>query len=105
MAKIVYEDAEAKTVGTASDRDNTIAGFTAGVAATLAAAAITTAHTGTVVRQPDSETYTASLRCHDVNGELYMANFSRGQVTLTSYSDDAIRTAVDTWADTVPGLA
>jgi len=26
-------------------------------------------------------------------------------VTLTSYSDEAIRTAVDTWADTVPALA
>jgi hypothetical protein len=105
VAKIVYEDAEAKSVGTASDRYNTVAGFNAGVAATLAAAAITTAHTGTAVRQPDSEIYTASLRCHDVNGELYMVNFSRNQVTLTSYTDDAIRTAVDTWADTVPALA
>jgi len=105
VAKIVYEDAEAKSVGTASDRYNTIAGFNAGVAATLAAAAITTAHGGTAIRQPDSETFTATLRCHDPNGEVYMVNFGRGQVTLTSYSDDAIRTAVDTWADTVPALA
>jgi hypothetical protein len=105
-ARIVYEDAAAKSVGTASDRYNTIAGFNAGVAATLAAAAITTAHNGTAVRQPDSETYAAAtLRCHDVNGELYMVNFSRNQVTLTSYSDDAIRTQVDTWADTIPALA
>ena len=104
-ARIIYEDSAAKSVGTASDRYNTIAGFNAGVPATLAATAITTAHTGTAVRQPDSETYAATLRCHDVNGELYMINFSRNQVTLTSYSDDAIRTAVDTWADTVPALA
>jgi hypothetical protein len=41
-AKIVYEDVNAKSVGTASDRYNTIAGFNAGIAATLAAAAITT---------------------------------------------------------------
>jgi hypothetical protein len=34
-----------------------------------------------------------------------MVNFSRNQVTLTSYSDDAIRTQVDTWADTIPALA
>jgi hypothetical protein len=104
-AKIVYEDTNAKSVGTASDRYNTIAGFNAGIAATLAAAAITTAHTGTAVRQPDNETYAATLRCHDVNGEIYMVNFSRDQVTLTSYSDDAIRTQVDTWADTIPALA
>jgi hypothetical protein len=26
-------------------------------------------------------------------------------VRITSYEDDAIRTAVETWADTVPALA
>jgi hypothetical protein len=34
-----------------------------------------------------------------------MVNFNRDRVTLTSYSDEAIRTAVETWADTVPALA
>jgi hypothetical protein len=34
-----------------------------------------------------------------------MLNFSRDRVTLTSYSDEAIRTSVETWADTVPALA
>jgi hypothetical protein len=32
-------------------------------------------------------------------------NFSRDLVTLTSFSDDAIQSKVETWADTVPALA
>jgi hypothetical protein len=103
--RLVYEDAEANSVGTASHRFNTLAGFNAGVTALLAAAAVSTAHAGTVVHDAENDSFTATLRCHDANGELYMLNFSRNRVTLTSYSDDAIRTSVETWADTVPALA
>jgi hypothetical protein len=51
------------------------------------------------------DAFLATLKCHDANGELYMINFSRDRVTITSYSDDAIRTNVETWADTVAALA
>jgi len=104
-ARVVYEDANAKTIGVASHRFNTLAGFNAGVTALLAAAAVTNAHGGSAVHAAENDAFTATLRCHDANGELYMVNFSRGRVTLTSYSDEAIRTAVETWADTVAGLA
>jgi hypothetical protein len=104
-ARIVYEDTNAKTVGTATHRFSTLAGFNAGVTALLAAAAVTTAHAGTASHDTGTDGFSATLRCHDANGELYMLNFSRDQVTLTSYSDEAIRTAVETWADTVPALA
>jgi hypothetical protein len=104
-AKLVYEDVEAKTVGNGSHKFNTIAGFNAGVTALLAAAAVTTAHAGTALHDSENDSFSATLRCHDANGELYMVNFSRTRVTLTSYADEAIRTAVETWADTVPALA
>jgi hypothetical protein len=103
--KIVYEDSNAKNIGNDSAKYNTIAGFTAGATALLASAANIAAHGGTAIRDSEHETYAATLRCHDANGELYFVNFSRNQVTLTSYSDDTIRTAVETWADTVPALA
>ena len=48
-------------------------------------------------RQPSSAT-TRTANCTSVT-------FSRDQVTLTSYSDDAIRTKVETWADSVAALA
>ena len=104
-ARIAYEDALAKNVGTCSHRFNTLAGFTAGVPALLAAAAVSTAHGGTALHDAGTDAFTATLRCHDSNGELYNVTFSRDRVSITSYSDEAIRTAVETWADTVPALA
>jgi hypothetical protein len=104
-AKTVYEDVDAKTVGNGSHKFNTIAGYNAGVTALLAATAVTTAHAGTALHDDENDTFTATLKCHDANGELYMLNFSRNRVTLTSYADEAIRTAVETWADSVAALA
>jgi hypothetical protein len=59
---------------------------------------------GSPVRDFDNEKYTSTLKCRDPNGELYFANFSRDRVTLASYSDEAIRSRVETWADTVAAL-
>jgi hypothetical protein len=105
VAKVVYQDALAKTVGKDSGSYNTIAGFNAGAAAILADTALTAAHGGTPVRDPANETYSATLRCRDPNGEIYMVTFGRDSVNLSSYSDDAIRTKVETWADSVAALA
>ena len=104
-AKMVYEDGNAVTIGIASHRFNTIAGYNAGVTALLAAADVTTAHTGTALHDAENDAFSATLKCHDANGELYMVNFSRDRVTLNSYADEAIRIAVETWADTVAALA
>jgi len=104
-AKFVYQDADAKTVGRGTETYSTLAGFTAGVSAVLANAANVTAHAGTIARSPDADSYSATLRCHDPNGELYLVNFSRQQVTISSYEDDAIRTRIETWADGVAALA
>ena len=60
---------------------------------------------GTPARDFANEKFAATLRCHDPNGEIYFVNFSRDLVTLTSFSDDAIQSKVETWADTVPALA
>ena len=103
--KIMYTDALAKTVGNGSHKFNTIAGFNAGATALLGNAPLATAHNGTAARDFASETYAATLNCRDPNGENYMVTISRDRVNLTSYSDDAIRTKVETWADTVPDLA
>jgi len=105
VAKVVYQDSDAKTVGGDSAKFNTIAGFNAGAAAILASAPLTAAHGGTPFRDAGNETFSATLRCRDPNGEIYMVTFGRQSVSLTSYSDDAIRTKLETWADTVAALA
>jgi len=104
-ARFVYQDLEAKKVGSTSESYNTIAGFNTGIAAVIANSANNTAHGGDPVRNPEGDTFSATLKCHDPNGELYLVNFSRQKVTISSYEDDAIRTVIETWSDGVPALA
>ncbi|MDD1689770.1 MAG: hypothetical protein LUQ66_03830 [Methanoregula sp.] len=105
VAKIVYQDDDAKTIGSDSLKFNTIAGFNAGPTALLADAAFIATHGGEAVRDSENETFSATLKCRDANGEIYMVTFGRKSISLTSYSDDAIRTRIETWADTVAALA
>jgi len=104
-ARLVYQDSLAKSVGTGNHKFDTLAGFNAGVTALLAASAVSTAHGGSAVHDAGKDAFSATLKCHDANGEIYLVNFSRDQLTLTSYEDDAIRTKVETWADSVTALA
>ena len=104
-AKFVYQDSDAKTIGKGAESYDTLAVFNAGISAVLANTANVTAHGGTIVRNPAADNFSASLRCHAPNGELYLVNFSRQQVTISSYEDDAIRTRIETWADGVTALA
>lgn len=105
VAKVVYQNADAKTIGVENGKYTSIAGFNAGAAAILADMALTAAHGGTPVRDTANETYAVTLKCRDANGEIYMVTFTRQSMSLTSYSDDSIRTKVETWADTVTALA
>jgi len=103
-AKFVYEDNNAKRVGSGSETYSTVAGFGTGVAAVIANSANITAHGGTPVHDEDGDNYSATLKCHDPNGELYYLNISRAQVSLSSYTDDSIRANVEIWADGVQAL-
>ena len=104
-ARFLYQDTDAKTIGKGAESYDTMAGFNAGITAVLANTANNTAHGGTPVHAAASDSFSVSLKCHDPNGELYMVNVSRQQVTLSSYEDDSIRTNLETWADAVPALA
>ena len=105
VAKVIYQDNDAKTIGNDSSRFATLAGFTAGATALITDTALAAAHGGTAIRDTAHDSYAATLKCHDANGEIYMVAFGRDRVSITSYSDDAIRTRVETWADTVAALA
>ncbi|MEN6611177.1 MAG: hypothetical protein ABFC24_10050 [Methanoregulaceae archaeon] len=104
-AKFVYENTEAKKIGTGSETYSTVAGFNSGIAAVLANSANITAHGANPVHDVESDTYSATLKCHDPNGELYFVTFSREKVTISSFTDDAIQTRIETWADGVTALA
>ncbi|MFA4860142.1 hypothetical protein [Methanoregula sp.] len=104
-ARVFYQDADVNTVAVITARAPTIAAFTSVANHIVADAEIAAALGGTPIRDLDNEKYASTLKCHDANGEIYFVNFSREQVTLTSFSDEAIRNRVETWADTVPALA
>ncbi|MFZ1128094.1 hypothetical protein [Methanoregula sp.] len=103
-ARVIYQDSDANIVGLITIRAGTIAAFTAVANHILADATVATTLGGTAARDSDSEKYTATLKCHDQNGEIYFVDFARDLVRLSSYSDEAIRSRVETWADTVPAL-
>ncbi|MEI7856843.1 MAG: hypothetical protein WCH85_04990 [Methanomicrobiales archaeon] len=103
-ARIPYQDADAKVVALITVRAPTIAAFTSIANQILADTQMATTLGGTPYRDFENEKYAVTLRCRDANGELYYVNFSRDQVTLTSFSDDAIKSRVETWADTVSAL-
>ena len=104
-AKVNFVDGEGKKVGTVSLQSPTIAAFNANASEALANAALATAMGGVAERNGPGETYYAQLKCHDPTGDDYYVTFTRKTVRVSSYQDDAIRTAVETWADAVPALA
>lgn len=100
-AKFVYESANGKRVGNGSESYNTIAGYKAGIAAVISNMANIAAHGGMARHIPASDLYSAMLRCHDPVGEFYFVSITRDRITISSYSDDAIRHRVEAWADSV----
>jgi len=104
VAKFVYKDPDEKTVGSTAESYSTLAGFNAGISAVIANTANNTAHAGTPIRDTNNDNYSATLKCHDPSGEMYFVNFSRQQVTVSSYQNDSILTRIETWADGVTAL-
>ncbi len=105
-AKVNFLNGEGKRVGNVSLQSPTIAAFEANAAEVLNNAALATAMGATdALRNGPGETYYAQLKCHDPSGDDYYVTFTRKTVRVSSYQDDAIRTAVETWADAVPALA
>ena len=103
-AKFAYLDGDGKRRGTTSESYDTLTGYTAGIAAVQSHAANITAHGGAVARNQEADTFSVSLKCHAPNAELYFVNFSRNQVTITSYTEDSILSVIETWADGVPAM-
>ena len=104
-AKVNFIDGEGKRVGNVSLQSPTIAAFEANAAEVLDNAALETAMGASdAVRNAPGETYYAQLKCHDPSGDDYYVTFTRTSVRISSYQDDAIRTAVEAWADAVPAL-
>jgi len=102
--KVNYEDDYAKTVGSISAKAPTVAAFGTLATQIMGDAALATAMGGDAVRDADKDVFSCQLKCKDANGEIYYITFTRKNVRISSYQDDAIRTRVETWADGIVAL-
>lgn len=106
-ATIVYENAEAKTVGSIPIRGPTMAAVNTAITQITGNTTITTGMgTGVTASHDSSEdSFSCTIKAHASNGELYSVSFKRDSVTVSSYEADSIKTGLETWADSVAILA
>jgi len=71
----------------------------------MGSAPCATAHSGTIIHDPERDTFSAKIRCHDAKSEIYSVTISYEMITVVSYTDDTILARVETWADNVPAIA
>ena len=103
-AKFVYLDANGKQVGTSSEVYDSLEGYETGIASMITNMANIASHRGKVKHLKESDLFSVTLKCHDPSGELYFLSLARDRITVSSYTDDAIRKRVEVWADSVPEL-
>ena len=103
-ARILYKDNNANIVSTSEETFNSTAEYKSGVAAILANTQLTTSQGDITSHDSKFDIYSATLKCHDVNGENYNVVFTRDDIVLAGYSDDSIRTKFETWANTIASL-
>lgn len=104
-AKFVYLNPDGKQIGRGQDMYDSVEGYENGIAAIISNMANLAAHRGKVRHIPDADLFSVLLKCHDPDDGMYFLSMARDRVTLSSYSDDAIRERVGKWADSVPALA
>jgi len=103
-AQIFYKDNNGNIVGTVEIIYNSSAEYESGVATIPANTQLTTTQSGIATYDSKFDLYSATLKCHDANGENYYVVFTRDYVMLAAYSDDSIRTKFETWANTITSL-
>jgi hypothetical protein len=104
-AKFEYRNGCGKRIGTTIEMYYSVEGYETGVAAVISNMANIAFPCGKVRHIPYADLFSAMLRCHDPNGEVYFLSIARNRVTVSSYTDNRIRKRVEKWTDGEPALA
>jgi hypothetical protein len=104
-AKFEYRNERGKRIGTTIEMYDSVEGYETGIAAVISNMANRASHRGMVKHLPARDLFSVMLKCHEPNGELYYLNIARDRITISSYTDDAIKKKVEKWTDSVPALA
>ena len=102
--KISYQDAMGKAIAVITIRAPTQAAFNAARTEIYNNTAIATAIGGTAIYDPMTDTWSTTVRCNSASSDIFNVTFTRKTVRLTSYNDDAILNALETWADGIASL-
>ena len=103
-AKFAYTNPAGKRIGTSSEVYDSMDGYETGVAAMISNVANITAHRGKIRHRKDADLFSAILKCNDPDDGIYFVSLARRRITVSSYTNDAIRKKVEAWADSVPEL-
>jgi hypothetical protein len=103
-AKFAYTTPGEKRIGTSSEVYDSVEGYETGIAAMISNMANLAAHRGKIRHRKDADLFSVILKCHDPNDGIYFISLARRRVTVSSYTDDAIRKKVEAWAESVPEL-
>jgi hypothetical protein len=104
-AKFEYRNGTQKRIGTGIEMYDSAEGYETGIASVISNMANIASHRGKVRHDKKADLFSVMLRCHDPNHEMYYLNIGRNRITVSSYTDDAIRKKVEAWADSEPALA
>jgi hypothetical protein len=104
-ARFEYRNVREKRIGTTIEMYDSVEGYETGVAAVISNMANIASHRAKVRHLKKADLFSVMLRCHDPVGEIYFLNMARDRMTLSSYSDDAIRERLLKWTNEVPELA
>lgn len=104
-AKFEYRNERGKRIGTTIEMYDTVEGYETGISAVIANMANRASHRGMPKHLPARDLFSVMLKCYDPSGELYFLSIARNRITISSYTDDAIRKRVEEWTDSVPALA
>jgi hypothetical protein len=94
-AKFVYFDNNGKQAGTSSEVYDSAGGYDTGVASMISNLANIASYRGKLVHLRDADLFSVTLKCHDEGGDLYFLSLARDRITVSSYTDDAIRKRVE----------
>jgi hypothetical protein len=101
---VAYEDTNGKVIGKVTVSAPTSAGFTDALTEVMGNSDLETAIGGTATHDALTDKFSTTLRCCHTDGDLYNVTFTRDSVRIASYMNDAVLTAIETWADGISAL-
>ena len=102
-AKFVYIGTGRLQTGSGSEIYDTLEGYEDGIAAVVSNTANALAHRGRQNTFP-CDLFSVTLQCHETDGTLWFFSVARNGITISAYTDDAVKKRVETWAREIPAL-